>query len=140
VSRCTWKACERTRYSSGLCSMHFRRKKRGQDMDAPAPEPRRHRRGLCAAGQCSNPVIARGLCNSHYRRKKRGRESWDAPLALRRLGTVHLGGLNVRPATKAALEKRAKAAGLSLYGMACAVLDTWADTIPVDVERWRRGA
>jgi hypothetical protein len=140
VSRCIQKDCERTRYCRGLCTAHYRRKQRGQDMDAPLPEPRRHRRGLCIAGQCSNPVLARGLCNSHYRRKQRGREGWDAPLALRRVGAVNIGGLKVRPATKAALQRRAKSAGLSVYAMACAVLDTWADTIAVDAEKWRRGA
>lgn len=138
MSACQQEGCERTRYCRGLCTAHYRRKQRGQDMDAPLPEPRRHRRGLCHAGECTHAILSRGLCRTHYYRKQSGREDWAAPLRPRRMGTLRLPGLQVRPRTKEALLRRAKASGLTLHAMAVAVLETWGDTIAIDVPKWRR--
>lgn len=133
--------CGRPGYARKLCVVHWKRSQRQQPMDKPIRPPQKHRRGVCLGDDCSRPILARELCRSHYRRRfLQKREDWAKPIGLHRRGTVRTSGTWVKRATQAAILKRAQSQGLTCHAMTAAILDTWADTLAVPLEKWRRGA
>lgn len=72
-SCCAHPGCERIRLTvtaGGLCSMHYRRKLRGEDLDAPI---RGNRMGVdpCSVEGCDRKFFAKGFCSLHYNRNRR---------------------------------------------------------------------
>lgn len=70
---CSYPGCgriRRTATAEGLCSMHYRRKRLGRDMDAPA---RAIRGGVadCTVEGCERKYLAGGLCSMHYERRRK---------------------------------------------------------------------
>lgn len=60
--------CERERRALGYCFAHYKRHRKGQDMDAPfkgAPQK-------CKALSCHREALAKGYCNAHYIRLANG--------------------------------------------------------------------
>jgi hypothetical protein len=71
---CTYPDCERRWYSSGLCSVHYNRRRDGKDMDAPVRSRRgTRRRGVerCSVEGCIRAYCAVGLCSMHYGRLRK---------------------------------------------------------------------
>ena len=61
---CSHPGCGKGQDQLGLCSMHARRKRLGQDMDAPNHRP--PVADHCAFDGCNKPVRAKGLCAGHW--------------------------------------------------------------------------
>ena len=62
--------CERNAHTLGYCVAHYKRHRKGRDMNAPF-------KGVpikCSVPSCHRDAIAKGLCNAHYIRAKNGTE------------------------------------------------------------------
>lgn len=73
---CSYPGCDRLHDAKGYCQMHYLRKLRGQDMDAP---PRRktavgRRQKPCSIDGCGRGAHAKGFCARHYQAVKKGRD------------------------------------------------------------------
>ena len=68
--QCTWGDCTGPVWAKEMCSLHYRRKASGSNMDAP----RRWRNAgeRCRIGGCELPAKARGMCTSHKYRDDNG--------------------------------------------------------------------
>ena len=67
--RCSVHGCERPFASRGMCSAHYHRWQKGQDL-APGIAQRTARPESCTVGNCSETVAALGLCHKHYKRRE----------------------------------------------------------------------
>lgn len=87
---CSHEGCERPRRTvtaHGLCSMHYRRHRLGQDLDAPLQRvPLSEHRPCCVEG-CDRRYSAKGMCNLHYNRLKATGSVGPAGLKQRAPGT-----------------------------------------------------
>ena len=84
--------CDRVRGAMGYCSAHYRRQRRGKDMDAPirmigAPEECTHE--YPDGTKCHKRYASSGHCGMHRKRKDEGRDL-DAPLYAGRGSHVRL--------------------------------------------------
>lgn len=64
--------------AGGLCAMHYRRKKKGQDLYTP-PRNRGQNDGSCAVDGCNKPANAAGMCAMHYQRHRLGQDMSPDP-------------------------------------------------------------
>lgn len=71
--RCSVGWCDRLAERISLCYGHYRRHRRGHDMNRPWQHPIRADR-FCSVGECDRPSEAKGLCQGHYGRKHAGRD------------------------------------------------------------------
>ena len=67
---CSHPGCNSCQDQHGLCSMHARRKRLGQDMDAP--NQRSPVGDQCEFPGCEKAVLAKGLCAGHCTQRRRG--------------------------------------------------------------------
>ena len=72
---CKHDGCERKVTARGYCDMHYRRLRRGGDMDAPLPDRNRG----CDIEWCERLHYAGGLCRMHYHRRLRGADMNAVP-------------------------------------------------------------
>ncbi len=70
-STCTYKDCDLPHYAKGYCGPHYRRWKRGADMDAPIITRVRAPK-TCKLSSCNDPHYAKGFCHAHYERFRAG--------------------------------------------------------------------
>lgn len=64
---CSWPGCDRPKNTGGLCQMHYKRKRKGYDMDAP-PRRRSRKHDVCTVDGCEREHAAHGLCSMHHKR------------------------------------------------------------------------
>lgn len=64
--RCSIPGCDRETRAKGLCVVHYRRQRRGLNMEKPPPE-----RVACSVEGCDRDADSRGLCSRHWRRYER---------------------------------------------------------------------
>ena len=69
---CSHPGCDTGQDQLGLCGMHARRKRLGQEMDPPNQRPPVG--DQCDFPGCDKPVRATGLCAGHWTQKGRGYE------------------------------------------------------------------
>ena len=72
---CKHPGCDRIRTALGYCDMHYRRMRRGQNLDDPVPQRNR----TCDISWCNRKHYAVGLCKMHYFRKRRGADMDKVP-------------------------------------------------------------
>jgi hypothetical protein len=77
--QCLQVNCDRDAVAKGLCSAHWKRNQKGQDMDLPVRNFRG--RSICLWNNCEKVVQKFGLCYVHADRKKRG-APMDGPTPL----------------------------------------------------------
>lgn len=65
---CTFKGCDRSCHTKGLCRSHYQQKRRGNGL---TPLKERSKRSSCI--ECEKSVYARNLCRYHYDQRRRGR-------------------------------------------------------------------
>lgn len=75
---CTVDGCNRGYFATGLCSLHYQRKRKGIPLDAPG----RMRRPTCSVDRCERPHKGRGFCGTHLARSIKGMPL-DAPIKAR---------------------------------------------------------
>lgn len=84
---CSVSWCDKKVAARGLCNSHYRRMRKGADLEAPwGPTAKRTTPRLvrfCAVDWCDRLLYAKGLCKEHYRRKREGRPL-DTPWRRRR--------------------------------------------------------
>jgi len=75
---CNIEGCHKKRVANGLCTMHYRRVRRGETDMRPETlawrqgDPRyKNKSRLCEVPGCTNPFYAKGLCQNHYNLKLR---------------------------------------------------------------------
>ena len=73
------KGCEReTRTGRSLwCDLHYRRARKGLDMDAPPRRGPGEPRPPCCLPWCERPARALGLCRLHWERQRTGKRLND---------------------------------------------------------------
>jgi hypothetical protein len=76
---CTYGECDRPHQAKGLCELHYRRQRKGQDMDGYVRGSLTPEDGKCVHPGCNRPHENRGYCQTHYGRLKAGRDL-DAPI------------------------------------------------------------
>lgn len=139
---CTYKVCERRRYSHGFCTSHFKRWKKGvteEEMDAPIRQFKMYEDyQTCRLSGCANRVKAAKLCHSHYNAKRlhdlavaageRGNPDWWKPLRPRRPNgsVMRMGTLEVRISTGSLIKRVADAKGIVWHHVVNEILDDWA--------------
>lgn len=64
---CSVDGCPRAAKTTGLCSLHYQRARKGQDLLAPVPQ----KIAVCSLGGCKEPHHAGGYCSTHYTRLQR---------------------------------------------------------------------
>ena len=69
---CTYGDCQRPQAATGLCAMHYDRKRNGRDMDAP-PQKTYTPKPPCSFGECGRMQYAVGLCKKHYHHYRAGK-------------------------------------------------------------------
>jgi len=78
--------CGRQAVGHGFCLLHYKRFRRGSDMDRP---PRGTLKS-CTVDGCNRPILAMGLCNAHYIRKRKGADI-TSPIWERKIVCVECG-------------------------------------------------
>jgi len=74
---CKVDGCDGKFFAKGFCEMHYARKRKGWDMDAPRQV--RYRKGqVCSQDGCDRVVSAKGFCGMHWKRNHDNRDM-DAP-------------------------------------------------------------
>lgn len=59
--------CNNYRHSDGLCRVHWKAKRRGEDPEQHILQPRIKWAGkLCQKAECNDPAKVRGYCSKHY--------------------------------------------------------------------------
>lgn len=66
---CSVKSCTRLHKATGLCGMHYARKRKRKDLGG-AESTRQPRVGKCYATGCKDDVYGKGLCSKHWQRLK----------------------------------------------------------------------
>ena len=81
---CKVDGCDGKFFAKGFCEMHYARKRKGWDMDAPRQV--RYRKGqVCSQDGCDRVVSAKGFCGMHWKRNHDNRDM-DAPPKTRNKG------------------------------------------------------
>lgn len=134
MRRCTWEKCPLNLFSKGLCRLHYYRKKKGNDMDAPIPARCFRYAVSCSAGEglCPNEATRPSrLCAAHYYRKViRKQPHWDRPLqrSSNRNQAARVkfsGGLRLRPNVRAAVRRRARGSGAAERAFVSTIVEGW---------------
>lgn len=70
--KCKHPGCTRIKVAKGYCELHYRRLKRGVDLDGYVRGSLVPENGLCCMKGCGRPHEAKGYCQAHILRLKRG--------------------------------------------------------------------
>lgn len=67
---CTMPGCSKRHVARGYCGAHYRRYRRGEQLDLPLCKGRRliNEGSPCSVPQCGREAIRRLLCSAHYQR------------------------------------------------------------------------
>lgn len=122
---CSIEWCEKPRRAAGLCGMHYQRKLRGQDMDAP---PRQIHSGgempYCAVRGCGKRADSRqplAVCGMHRARMARRGSNLISRIQQRTIGTCTITGCE--NAYKAAGACNRHYVRLHMYGLSAIQFD-----------------
>lgn len=80
---CSIEGCEKPHSARGFCSMHYKRWRRGTDLNRPM----RTAKGTCSIEGCEQKHYGRGWCAMHYGRWRYERERLNRPPAPIRVRT-----------------------------------------------------
>lgn len=75
---CSYPNCDRSEWNSGLCSLHYNRRRTGRDMDAPIKWAEKgstiYEGAICIFPECERQPRSKNLCGAHYAQMQRGKE------------------------------------------------------------------
>ena len=77
VKSCSVTDCPKESKATGLCSMHYARKRKRNNL-GQAHSERQPRTGVCAVRSCKQPIYGKGLCSKHWQRM-RAKGTTDEP-------------------------------------------------------------
>ncbi|MGO3297050.1 MAG: HNH endonuclease [Marinobacter sp.] len=74
---CSADGCDRGLEARGLCSAHYQRMRKGQDLNAPIKQVGMY--DECTIQWCEKKPVAQGLCVMHWQRKRKGVDMHKPP-------------------------------------------------------------